>query len=238
MILGAYKIGGIPVSDLTESFLTEDLNGNPAFKIFESAVTSEYQDISSMENWDKYGESLIGSVEGFRDWKSLRNEIKTQALTISGGNINTGWNNFSAAEQVLLCKYLTNMASPTNFASAVEDASERSAIANNFDIKSTEARQTRYQAARLYTFGCLYPVNGLEVVDDIPVLLIKYFGGIEYKEADGKDGLIDYADSTVGTSFEGAGLRAKGFTTLYGETILPYQTFCTNLVNILKYGTY
>lgn len=67
--LTAYLITGQPVGVSITSWEETDLNGNPAFLV-EDAVTSGYQDISSIENWDNLGELATD------DCSMIRNEIK------------------------------------------------------------------------------------------------------------------------------------------------------------------
>jgi len=65
----AYKVGGQPIGTVVTSWSGTDLSGNLPF-IIEDTVTSGYEDISSIENWDSFGELATD------DCSIIRDEIK------------------------------------------------------------------------------------------------------------------------------------------------------------------
>lgn len=61
----------------------------------ELTVSSGYEDISSIENWDE---------SGLLDWSRRRDEIKPLFYAIAGGNLST-YNNLTANQKLIGAKY-------------------------------------------------------------------------------------------------------------------------------------
>lgn len=68
--LTAYLIGNQPLGVEIYSWLESDLNGNVPFKV-EDNISPGYGDISSIENWDRFGELATN------DYYKIRDEIKS-----------------------------------------------------------------------------------------------------------------------------------------------------------------
>jgi hypothetical protein len=194
------------MNDLGRSWTEEELNGNPAFHVIKDAdpVPADHEDISSIVNWDAYGQNLIGSVVGFKDWKALRNEIKILALAKTSDDLDTNWSSLDSAEQQICCVYLTNLVTSIRFAETYSDSSERGLIAANFDKKSTESREQRYLSMRMYLMGKIGGANSMAYLKDVISLgLVEmYHDGIEQISTDGVSGLFDNINATAGTEFE------------------------------------
>jgi hypothetical protein len=213
MILGAYKINNIPVSQL-DAFEIGSLNGNPAF-IIATSLPSGYQDITSIENLDIYGNSLIGTAIGFKDWKCLQREIKTLVFDIVDDDINTNWNNLNANEKLIACNYILSRIPPAKFGATVTNAAERMRIATEYDFNNRSARGSwtsptgRIQAMRIFLFSKIGTQNSLEVLYDVvrDGLIELYEGGIEGTVEDGNIGLFDFILSRAGYSSDGLTTR-------------------------------
>jgi hypothetical protein len=97
-LLLAYLINGQPCGVVVKSWSESDLNGNPAFA-FADSVTAGYQDISSMENWDEFGDNTGA------DFNYIRNILAVYVSTITGGNW-ANWDNLTTSQKQLACKYV------------------------------------------------------------------------------------------------------------------------------------
>jgi hypothetical protein len=62
MKLGKLKVEVNVITNLTTG---EVIDGN---YIASDVLSSDYEDISSIENWDKFGDLVIGSAYGMKDW--------------------------------------------------------------------------------------------------------------------------------------------------------------------------
>lgn len=98
MLLLAYLINGEPVGTVVPSWSTDDLNGNKPFVESESVI-SGYGDISSIENWDRFGGNCT-------NYEMVRYYIQVLVITIAGGDF-ANWNNLTLAEKEVACKYVT-----------------------------------------------------------------------------------------------------------------------------------
>lgn len=221
MKLGAYKISGVPVSDMI-TVETSDLGGNPAFVIADT-LPAGYQDISGIESMDRYAEGLIGSAYGFRDWKCLQRELKTLIMAKASDDLNANWDNLNANEKLIACRYILTAVPLAKFAATVPDEQERLDIATQFDFNNRQARGSwtnstgRIQAMRIYLFTKLGTQNALEVFYDAvrDGLIELYEGGIEGTEEDGNIGINDFLLSTAGYSEDG--LTTRGYAIIDGS---------------------
>lgn len=238
MKLGSLIIGESDYLTLsqTRSVTDTELDGK-AKLVVANTLTSDYLDATSIENWAEFGNGLIGSVVGFKDWKCLRSEIKTLILEKTSNDINANWSELSSNEKIIACEYLPNIVSAINFATTITDPAEQSEIANNFANNSKDARRARYNAVYNYTMGIIaVKTDGIVILKDIATLMVEYIQGVEYKEWDGTEGIIDYVEATAGTSFAGAGLPAKNYA--LNHPSMTWAQFCNTLSNILKNGAY
>lgn len=233
MKLLAYNISGTPVNQLI-SYLGEQLNGNLPYIVSDNNV-SGYTDISTIENWHNIGQSLIGQFQNFRDWKCLRSRIKDIAAEICGPTY-TNFNLLNTREKYLVCRYIPNLINVMDFITTITSQEERAEISTEFDLKSSQSREMRFQAARIFTFGNLSVVDCMNLINDISEkLTLSYFMGIESKELDGFDGFFDYIESKAGTIYENNGLLQKNITPISGITL---QQFSQGLLSIMRDGRY
>lgn len=243
MKLGAYKINGVPVSELGSVEITS-LNGSKAF-IMAASLSSSYEDITSIENLHMYGPELIGSVTGFKDWKCLQREIKTLVLAKVDNDIDANWNSLNANEKLITCYYILNKVPPAKFGATVPDNSERTRIAIEYDFNNRQARGSwsnvtgRIQIMRVYLFGKIGPVNALEVFYDVVKdgLLELYEGGIEGTVEDGNLGINDFILARSGTFYSSDGLAEREYPIVdgSGDTL---EDVANTLVGIVSNGMY
>jgi len=223
MKLGAYKIGGVAVSE-SEIYDLADLSGNAPFKVA-NILTSDYEDISTIENFDRYGLELIGSAKGFRDWKCLQREIKALVLEKTNNEMGTNWEELNANEKLIACRYLLSKIPADKLNETIPDETARMDTAVFFDFKNREARGSwsgstgRIQAVRAYLFGKIGPVNALEVFYDAVKdgLLELYEGGIEGTLEDGNLGVNDFILARGGTFYSTDGLKARNYPVTDGS---------------------
>ena len=241
MILGAYKINNIPVSEMDAISVT-DLNGKAPY-VIANTLPAGYQDITSIENMDTYAVSLIGSVSGFRDWKCLQREIKALVLNTVDDDINTNWNNLNANEKLIACRYILSRIPPAKFGATVTDAAERIKIATAYDFNNRDARGSwtsptgRIQAMRIFLFSKIGTQNSLEVLYDVvrDGLIELYEGGIEGTVEDGNIGLFDFILSRAGYSSDG--LTTRDYPVIDGSSD-SLEDIADGLIEIAANGMY
>lgn len=220
MKLCAYKISDTPVNELSV-YGNPDLNGNKAY-VADDTVPAGYQDISSIENWAKYG-----SITG-KDYKFVRHQIMVLAATI-------GWSSLSADEKLIAAQWFAVDKTSRN---EVMTQEEQVAAGVSFHKGAVASRNARTDAAMLVLFNCLEWTDVLEVVDDIESsnMLYKYMEyGIEGTLEGDDPGLFDYMEARTSTPYETTGLAAKSYTTTSGSTLAE---IVTKVMSILKDGDY
>jgi len=241
MILGAYKIDNIPVSQL-DAYEISSLNGNPAF-IIGNSLPAGYEDITSIENLDTYGNRLIGTAVGFKDWKCIQREIKALILDLVDNDIDANWNNLSSGEKLLACKYILSRVPVAKFAATVTDPADRFKIATEYDFNNRQARGNmtaptgRIQALRIYLFGKIGTQNALEVFYDVvrDGLIELYEGGIDGTVEDGNIGINDFILSRAGYSSDGLTTRSYPVIDGSGDTL---EDVADAMIEIAMNGMY
>jgi len=208
--------------------------------IVADVLTSDYEDISSIDNFYNYGFLAIGLYPRFRDWKCMTREIKTLALTKASGDINGNWAVFSDSEKNILCNTILTMISPANIASTFPGGEDRFNLSVTFDKRSSSSRKSRYDIMRIYLFNKIGTANALFSFRfaDEESLISLFIGGIEGTvESGGLVGLNDYLLARVGTPYELTGLAAQAYPIVdgSGDTLLDV---CNKLVDIGTNGNY
>lgn len=243
MKLGAYKIDKTPVSELDHINVT-DLKGKPAF-IMAEKLPAGYKDITSIENLHTYGRGLIGTVEGFMDWKCLQREIKELVLAKVKNDLKENWSRLSQVEKQIACKYMLGKIPPDVFAAVVPEASERAAIAQEFDANNRIARGNwssaggRMQVVKNLLFSKLGVQQAQEVIADIlkEGLLHLYEGGVEGTEEDGNIGINDFLQARKKTPYSTSGLKKRKYKILDGSAD-TVKELADKLSDIITKGTY
>ena len=92
--LFAYNIDGVSVNNLT-TYTTTALNGNEPFIISSEPEINGYTDITSIENWYKFGDSVL---EDYQE--------KQKAIKLAG--YDKGWENATNEERNILIDFYAN----------------------------------------------------------------------------------------------------------------------------------
>jgi hypothetical protein len=204
-----------------------------------------YSDISSIENWNLYGASLIGLFQSFKDWLALRNEIQILVLAKTGSDY-SNWNNLNSNEKLIALMFLPTKIIDargfTFYATESGGANIANAYLEEYQQASSQARIQRYTKMAFTAYGYLGKLQGIKAENYLRVASLDslYFerGVCRFSE-DGIDGIVDWILSTSGTSYETTGLKARidnGEFTLPGG--LTSTVFCNILVSIIEEGNY
>lgn len=204
-----------------------------------------YDDVSSIVNWSNYGLSLVGLFPNFKDWLSLRNEIQTLVLAVTGADY-ANWNNLSAEEKLIAIMFLpTKIIDARGYPFFVTECggqSEASGYIDAYQNASDTARQARYTKMAFTAYGYLGKNQGLKAenylrVDSLDALYLER--GVCEKAIDGIAGISDWLLSTAGSGYETTGLKARIDN---GEFVLPAgltsAAFCGLLDGIVQNGIY
>jgi hypothetical protein len=208
MKLGALKIPNTQINVIeSKTFNSEELNNKDIF-IVSDILDSDYDDISSIENWDSYGLSSKFNNGYIVDYKVIRDEIAK--LTLDKIQFDWGnWDNLTDKEKDIVCKYVCCPKSLifNRFPDKINE------LLKNWDDESTKARKYRYEIlVRNTLFNYLTEKKALMCLRTVSEngLLLSYFGGLEGSlEDDGVEGLFDYILSREGTAYENNGLIEK-----------------------------
>ena len=213
--------------------------------IVAGTLPSDYTDVSSIENWSKYGPELLGSATGFMDWKCIQREIKVLANDIVGDDYDANWNNLNSNEKLIVCNFLLSKVPGAKFAATVSNATQRMQIALNFDLNNRRARGNwqsgngRVEIMRVFLFGKIGKANALETFRGVVTdgLLELYEGGIEGSVEDGIEGINDFLLSRSGTSYASTGLTTRNYSVIDGSSD-NISNVANALVDIASNGMY
>lgn len=185
----------------------------PRFKVVASK-TAGYTDISSIENFYKFG-SLAGE-----DYKKVRSEIKNLYISL-------GWNSLRDKEKDICSRLFISTKSERDQIFSLSVQKELGLI---WHKNSVDCRMDRYNYVVVEIFTELSSLESVEVMNDIVTnfLAEKYvYYGLEGTLENNKEGLFDYLEARVGTSYENTGLASKGF--------IPRSMTLNRLVLIIMY---
>jgi hypothetical protein len=227
----AYQISGQTVGIDTHSWNTDDLNGNPAFKIIISGTTipNGYVDISSITNWDTYGESIAN------DYMCVRFTIRSLCRS-------KGWSNMTNSEKDLAIKHYISD-DPTNaviYLMTTKGMTQQQAQSfvlmswHKYHAKLINAAKQRMYYLKFVVPQYLSLDDCEKLFDDAQSLIYEFteLGRFGIEIGDKKSGLLDYIMST--NDFIGAGLEESGLTLLQGT----WDSFRSALRGILVDGIY
>lgn len=204
--LCAYIINGSPINEL-DQYEKYQLNGNPPF-VSEDIVPAGYQDISTINNWDKYG-----LATGY-DYKYVRIQIYILVTTI-------GWTNLSIAEKTIASIWFVVVKSQRDEVHTLE---EQKANGRTHHEKSRQNRYDRHTAALMDVYNRLEKADAQSVLkrlEDSNLLHLYIEYGIEGTASGDIEGIMDYVNSVAGTSFALNGLIE--------ETYIPVEGTLTDL---------
>ncbi len=217
-ILGSYLIGGSTPTSTVGSWTDADLSGNVPFIIKDATLPAGYQELPDIEDWHKCGENAGA------DYKCIRKCIATIAAI-------TGWGNLSTTEQQLVAQYFATVKSNRDEHYTTEQQIE---LGKAFHAYSVEARAHRVNQVRLELYNRLLPAEIATIMVNIGNLDNYYvFNGHEGTESGDPEGLYDFLDATVGTSYELTGVRAM---TLTPEGYTDGDDFVDSMLVILRDG--
>ena len=197
-----------------------DLNGRPAMQIGLNAP-SGYQDVTSIENWDQFNHVIR------KDYKFLRQQIKILVQ-------NTGWTNLTQLEKQIAVKYFVVSKQRRDQRYTMK---EQIILGLVWHKESVKARQIRFDYAAMEIWNRLTRTEARTIVNQIEAdaLSNKYIQfGTEGIQKGDPEGLFDYIESSVGTSYENAGLLQTRYTPV-GMTLVELSV---RLIDILEHGNY
>jgi hypothetical protein len=208
MKLQAYILNGKPLTEYV-SWSQGDVNGPPF--VISNTIEINYQDVSSITNWDNYGSRL-------KDYNYIREQIKEITNLI-------GFNNLSFGEKVISAKYF------------LVDKQDRDAVLTEEEqynywsvlvTKSQHSRFNRWEEAKKYISYKLSPINSSDLAKSTSELCNDYINyNIITKVKDGISGLFDYL--TGEGDYTTNGYPSKIYWTQQDED---------NLMDILQNGNY
>ncbi len=233
MKLTAYLIEGQPVISQVFTWNKTEIGENQPI-LCEDTVTVGYEDISSIENWHKFGTCIN------KDYKFIRNEIMTLVWTKMMGDPNN-WILLTDIEKLIAAEWFVV---PKELRDTVYNIEEQIAFAEIFDMNSVISRDIRHKKAKYELYNRLNFNDANEVLNEIEksVSLLThnlresyiYYGREGLLEGD-PEGLFDYFRSQVGSSFENNGFLDHTYIIEGYSTI---QEFSVKLLDILKNGNY
>jgi hypothetical protein len=225
----AYQISGQTVGIDIKSWNTDDLNNKAPFMIINSGDTIPvgYANISSIVNWDSFGEGYAN------DYLVVRFEIKALLLE-------KGWANLTNTEKDLCIKhyvgdttdaviYLMGNGYPQEMAQGfVLQAWHK------YHAKLLEACQQRLYYLKFIAPQFLSLEDSEKLFDNAQMLIYEFtqLGRFGLANGDKKSGIVDYLMST--NAYVGVGMEESGITLLQGT----WDYFRNELIKITMYGIY
>lgn len=218
MFIYAYLLNGVtPVSNV-ESYDNVQLNGNIPI-VIATSLPDNYEDISSIRNWWKYGTNLN------KDYKFIRREIMNMVSSV-------GWLNITPEEKIIAATIFAVGKTERAVIFNIEDQILNGII---FHKQSVKSRVTRENRAVSEIYNRLTPGDQADLLNDISNLIDIYVKfGIEGTLEGDPEGLFDYLESRSNTSYATTGLLSKNYS-VEGMTI---NQLSNTLIDILKNGNY
>lgn len=231
MKLYAYEINSTPVHDLLSGvgYEVADLGGNDPFLVRTDAeaAPSNYQDISSIENWAAYGRNGTHNGRSI-DYKFIRKEIYILVLT-------KGFTNCTTAEKEIAAQWFVVAHADRD---TLYTTPQQIAYGAIHHTNSVEAREVRAGYVMMEFYNRLETADINAVMTDVSKddLLDLYIRtGREGTLQGDPEGLFDYMSAVSGTSYSGTGFAAKAITPLDGVTL---AALTDQVCNVLKDGIY
>lgn len=173
MKLQAYILNGKPLSDYP-SWPSSEVYGSPF--LIDDILKPNYEDVSSIINWDSYGERL-------KDFNYIRDRIKFFVDTI-------GFQNLSYDEKYIAAKYF--LVNKTDRDSVISETDQKY-YWDDLITKSQNSRFNRWENAKRYISYVLPPINSSDLAKSTSELCNDYINyNIITKTKDGVSGLFDY----------------------------------------------
>lgn len=221
------KIIGIDL----DSWKDDVLNGNSAFKIIDSndTIPNNYNDISSIINWNKFGQEFTN------DYLVYKNQIKLLVEDI-------GWSNLNNDEKDLAIKYYaySDSTSAVIYLMTVKGYTQQYSqyfLVQQWHKHHGNVMNTCKQ--RWYYVKMIVPMylsfdDAEDLLNTVEPLVFAYndMGRLGVNYGDKKDGVMDYIEST--NAFAGQGLRENNYVLLQGN----WDSFIQGMKNVFVEGIY
>jgi hypothetical protein len=210
-----------------------------AFRAIEDAdtVPANYVDVSSIDNFAKFGEYAVGKSTNFMDWKCLRDELKSRVEVIAGTDYAT-WNSLSATEKTAALSYMPtaiiDQQGPVFF---FTEGGTKDHI-NNYLACSVKAREVRHIELVDYVYEKLGRDEALlaekDALDDD--LIRKYiYRGVMLDADEPFAGIEDWLRGNAVDSYDTIGLQPKIDAATYTiKDATTTQDFIDHCVDILN----
>ncbi len=231
MKLYAYEINSNPVHSLLSGagYDVADLGGNAPFLVLTDAETapSNYQDISSIENWAAYGRNGTHNGRSI-DYKFIRKEIYILVLT-------KGFTNCTTAEKEIAAQWFVVAKTDRDTLYTTPQQIYYGAVHH---MNSVEARESRAGYVMMELYNRLETADINTVMTDVSnddLLNLYVTTGREGTIMGDPEGLFDYMAAVSGTSYSGTGFAAKGITPSNGVTL---AALADQICTVLKDGIY
>lgn len=238
----------------------------PAVEVLkdEDPAPGGYTEVTDICDWETYGKPAIGKWSWFRDYKCLREELKTRINTKAGFDPQdeqtynqTNWDKLTANEKDLASRYFFV---PEPLRVQVHTMDQQIEFGIVFNEEATKSRVARFDRAKSEAYCRLDFGDACEVIDELQQVtkntvieldvddklinkaIVKTLRdsyrecGVEGTVEDqGLVGLFDYLLSRADTPFAGLGLSSKAYTVV-GMT--DCAELADKLHDILSKGKY
>lgn len=233
-----YSIGKIKVERTTIAGPGEQVD-SPIIATTQSIDTNLYDDITSIESWYQYGDILCTDILQKRDRiKSIVDSGTWSGLTSNEKDIVIEL--YIRQDGVDEATYNGNKIAHLMGKGYTLDESKGILIQSygNYHIQEVKSCSTRAKCEKLYEVIAKY----LTLADAGDLIKISHKLFDLYKtqairgteDGNAGEGLFNFLESTVGTSYENAGLEEQGYTLNIGT----YTDFITELMDVLRHGNY
>lgn len=233
----SYKIGKIKVE---RTMVVDNLEvANPPIIATENLDTELYDDITSIENWFKYGDILCTDTLQLRarivaildsiSWSGTTDEEKDIIIRLHSKET-------SKAESIATTEKIVYLMGKGYTQAQAQGVLIQSYA--DYHLKEIISSEKRGNSEKLYQIIAKYLT--LNDAGDLIKISHKLFDlyktqGIRgVNDGNAGEGLFDFLESTVGTSYETTGLVQQGYTLNTGD----YTSFISELMDVLRNGNY
>lgn len=235
----SYKIGKIKTLRTTLASPGEQID-SPFIVTGGTLDLNLYDDITSIENWDNYGNILCTDILQVRD------RIKEELDVIS-------WSGLTNTQKDIVIKYFLKETAKDDSTSNTEKAVY---LMTSKGYSQLQAQGVLIQAYGSYHPKEVYACNKRASTEKLYEVIAKYLTLADagdlikithklfdlYKtqairgtqDGNAGEGLFNFLESTTGTSYETTGLEQQGYTLNTGT----YSDFITELMDVLRHGNY
>lgn len=234
-----YKIGKLKEERTTMVGYGEVIDPSIIVVSGSTLDTTKYDDITSIESWDKYSTMIT------TDYLQTRERIRVMLDDIA-------WTGCTINEKYIVIKYYLKESLKTSSDSDSEkiqflmgeglslDESKIFLIKaySVYHIKEIDACNKRSNSESLYEVIAKY-LNLTDAADLIKIThklfdLYKSQAIRGLNDGTAGEGLFDFLESTVGSSYETSGLEQQGYTLNTGD----FTSFISELMDVLRNGNY